>query len=388
MSKSGFSATAHSDSILVAIETAEPYPVRMVWMSSTNPIANMASDAPRVYRALKTVDFVVVSDPFLTPTAVAFADVFLPAAMSCERNTQRVWWTPIRSMKKVVQFADARSDDTIVTELGKRLHPENFPWADDVGWTEDILKNDTPGLPEKYHDFEAFCDAVFLYPGFEYRKHEKGLLRPDGQPGFNTPSGRIELYNTAFMLWGYDPLPYFEEPSCSPYSAPELYEKYPFVLTTGARSFEFFHSEHRQLETMREFHPWPLFEMHPDAAAVRGLSEGDWCWIENQRGRCRQRLRLNPTLDARVVRAEHGWWFPEREGAEPSLYGTFDSNINNLTPQCENGPTGYGAPYKTQLCEVYKCTQENSLDTPNLVVTARDSTVQRTDEGDTEGGHR
>jgi anaerobic selenocysteine-containing dehydrogenase len=373
MSKAGFSANAHADSVLEAIETDKPYPIRMVWMSSTNPIANMGSDAPRIYRALKTVDFIVVSDPFMTPTAVAFADVFLPAAMSPERDSQRVWWTPIRSMKKVCSFADTKSDDTIVTEIGHRLHPEKFPWDDEVGWSNNILQTETPGLPEEYRDFDKLCEKVWLYDeyNYNYRKYEKGLLRPDGQPGFNTPSGRIELYNTAFMLWGYDPLPYFEEPSCSPYSSPELYEQYPFVLTTGARSYEFFHSEHRQLQTMREFHPDPLFEMHPNKAAELGLTESDWCWIENQRGRCKQRLKLNPTLDERVIRAEHGWWFPEQEAAEPSLYGVFDSNINNLTPQCENGPTGFGAPYKNQLCKIYKCTAENSVDTPNLMVTQK-----------------
>ncbi|MDR1015841.1 MAG: molybdopterin-dependent oxidoreductase, partial [Coriobacteriales bacterium] len=367
LSKAGFSASAHADSVLQAIETAEPYPVRMVWMSSTNPIANMAADAPRVYKALRSVDFVVVNDLYLTPTAVAFADVFLPAAMSCERDSQRCWWTPARSMKKVTEFADVRSDENIVTDLGRRLHPENFPWTDEVGWNTNIIQTEMPGLPVS--SLPEMQEKVYLYPEFNYRKHEKGLLRPDGQPGFNTPSGRVELYNTIFMLWGYDPLPYFEEPSCSPYSAPELYKEYPFVLTTGARSYEFFHSEHRQLETMREFHPWPLFEMHPDAADALGLADGDWCWIENQRGRCRQRLKANPTLDARVVRAEHGWWFPELEGAEPVLFGVFDSNINNLTPQCENGPTGFGAPYKNQLCTVYRCTPENSGDMPGTVVT-------------------
>ena len=341
----------------------------MLWLSSTNPIANMASDAPRVYRAVRTLDFVVVSDPFLTPTAVAFADVFLPASMSCERNTQRVWWVPLRGMKKVTQFADVRSDDTIVTDLGRRLHPENFPWTDDIGWTNDILVNDTPGYDG---DFEQLCKDVYVYPAFEYRKHEKGLLRPDGQPGFNTPSGRIELYNSIFALWGYDPLPQWEEPSCSPYASPELYEQYPFVLTTGARSVEFFHSEHRQLETSREFHPDPLFEMSPKAAEAAGLSEGDWCWLENHRGRCRQKLHVNPSLDDRVVRAEHGWWFPEQEAAEPVLFGVFDSNINNLLPQCENGPTGYGAPYKNQLCRVYACTEENSAELPTACVTRKD----------------
>jgi anaerobic selenocysteine-containing dehydrogenase len=103
-----------------------------------------------------------------------------------------------------------------------------------------------------------------------------------------------------------------------------------------------------------------------------GIDEGDWCWIENQRGRCRQRAKLNPTLDERVVRAEHGWWFPETEGAEPNLFGVFDCNINNLTPQCENGPTGFGAPYKNQLCKIYKCTEENCKDLPSFLVTRKD----------------
>lgn len=366
MSKAGFSSTAHSDSILEAIETGKPYPIRMLWLTSTNPIANMASDAPRVYRAVKTVDFVVVNDLYLTPTAVAFADVFLPAAMSPERDTQRVWWVPLRSMKKVVDSPDGqRSDDTVVTELGKRLKPENFPWDDEIGWANDILANETP---EYGGDFEKLCSEVWAYPDFQYRKYEKGLLRYDGQPGFNTPTGRIELYNSVFALWGYDPLPDWTEPSCSPYSSPELFEEYPFVLTTGARNIEFFHSEHRQLETSREFYPQPRFFVNTKVAEEMGIKEGDWCWLENQRGRCRQQAHLDPAIDERVIAADHGWWFPEQEAAEPTLFGVFDSNINNLLPQCENGVTGYGAPYKNQLCKVYKCTEENSKVLPSISV--------------------
>ena len=59
------------------------------------------------------------------------------------------------------------------------------------------------------------------------------------------------------------------------------------------------------------------------------------------------------------MNAEHGWWYPEREAAEPVLYGVFESNINNLTTMCDIGPTGYGAPYKTQICKIYPVTPEN-----------------------------
>jgi anaerobic selenocysteine-containing dehydrogenase len=99
------------------------------------------------------------------------------------------------------------------------------------------------------------------------------------------------------------------------------------------------------------------------------LVEGDWTWVENQRGKCKLKVMFNVTLDPRVVRAEHGWWFPELEGAEPTLFGTFDSNINNLTQQGVTGPTLYGAPYKNQICKLYKVTPENDKISPTEIVT-------------------
>ena len=155
----------------------------------------------------------------------------------------------------------------ITLDIGKRISPEAWPWETVEDLFSDILE-------ETGHSFEEMQELAPGYPPFDYRMHEKGLLRPDGQPGFNTPSGRIELYNSIFALWGYDPLPQWEEPSCSPYASPELYEQYPFVLTTGARSVEFFHSEHRQLETSREFHPDPLFEMSRRPPRPQGCPRG------------------------------------------------------------------------------------------------------------------
>ena len=70
--------------------------------------------------------------------------------------------------------------------------------------------------------------------------------------------------------------------------------------------------------------------------------------------------RFNDTLDPRVISTEHGWWFPEQEAAEPSLFGVFDCNPNNLIPMCENGPSGYGAPIKCGMAKVYPCTPENA----------------------------
>ncbi len=359
-------ATAHGDSLLQTIETGKPYPIKMIWFQSTNPIANMAGEAPRVYDAINKMDFVVVVDVFMTPTAVAFADVVLPAAMSCERNSIRGWWTPSRAITKCSSYYEAKSDEDIVVAVCSRLNPENFKPRSDIDLLDEAIENGFDDPPFTYAELTEMVDS---WPERPYFMHEKGLLRSDGQPGFNTPTGRIELYSLVLEALGDPALPYYEEPPESPYSTPELAEEYPLVLTTGHRSYEFFHSEHRQQPTMREFHPWPLVEMHPETAKKYGVKDGDWVWIENARGRCRQVVHETETMDPRVVNAEHGWWFPEQEAAEPSLYGVFDSNINNLTNQCVTGPTGYGAPYKSQLCKVYKCTEENSAVMPSKQVT-------------------
>lgn len=361
--KYGFSASAHPDTILKAMETGEPYPIKMLWLQSTNPIANMAAEAPRVYEAIKKMDFVAVVDLFMTPTAVAFADVVLPAAMNNERNCFRTWFDPLRAISKVTQYEECKSDEQIILELGKRLNPAAWPWETDIEMLDSMLAEGTD------FTFKELEQKVMVYGEHHYRKHEKGLLRRDGQPGFETPTGRLELYITAFESWGVEPLPFYEEPPESPYSRPELFTEYPLVLTTGARNPGFFHSEHRQVKTMREFHPQPLVRMHPETAAKYGINEGDWVWIENMRGRCKQKAKFDITFDPRVIAAEHGWWFPEKEAAEPVLFGVFDANPNNLVPQFQHGPTGYGAPYKCQICKIYKATEENSKVTPTEQVT-------------------
>jgi anaerobic selenocysteine-containing dehydrogenase len=186
----------------------------------------------------------------------------------------------------------------------------------------------------------------------KYRKYETGDLRRDGKPGFNTPTGRIELYATIFEQFGDDPLPYYMEPQYSPVNTPELLEKYPFVLTSGARVFAFFHSEHRQIPYLRELNPDPLVEIHPKNAAKLGIADGQWCEVYNQFGSARLKAKVTYAVDEKTIHAQHGWWFPEEDGNAPNLYGTFRSNINNLVPNFHTGKLGFGAPVKCMLCNI------------------------------------
>ena len=184
----------------------------------------------------------------------------------------------------------------------------------------------------------------------EYKKYEKGLLRHDRQPGFNTPTGRIELYSTVLMQLGDDPLPYYIEPRYSAASRPDLAEKYPLTLTTGARRFTSFHSENRQIKTLREIHKWPTIQINPVTAAAFGIVDGGWVKVENQLGSAKLKAQVTPIVKEDVVSADHGWWLPE--GDAENLYGVFDLNVNALIPHEQNGPLGFGTHYKCMPCTI------------------------------------
>jgi len=376
--------------MMFASESNAPNAQKMLWIQSSNPLACPGMDAPRVYDMLKDHEFVVVCDPYITPTAVACGDILLPVAMSPERNSIRTWWTPLRVQVKASQYYEAKSDEQIIVEIGKRLNPEGFPWEDDIGFLEWYLRNEGPvwggkeaeqahqGNKSEGEELEIF-DTMYKFSGEKftgtmqdivnqgayiydhwnstYRKYEKGMLRNDGSVGFSTASGRFELVTQLFEAWGIYPKPYFVEPAQGPVSTPELYERYPLVMVTGARSYEFFHSENRQLPTMREFHPDPLLELNPKTAQRYGIKEGQWVWVENELGRFKQKAAITPVVKDGVIHAEHGWWFPEQDGAEPTLFGTFDSNPNNCIPADVTGPYGIAAPVKNMLVTIYPVKQ-------------------------------
>ncbi|MBE3581544.1 MAG: hypothetical protein IMW96_07940 [Thermoanaerobacteraceae bacterium] len=115
-----------------------------------------------------------------------------------------------------------------------------------------------------------------------------------------------------------------------------------------------FHSEHRHIRTIREIHPDPIVEIHPETAAELGIKDGDWVYIENMYGRCKQKAKLAVGIHPKVIHAQHGWWFSERAADEPRLFGVWEANVNLLVPHKHIGRLGFGAPFKCIICNVYK----------------------------------
>lgn len=297
-----------------AILKEKPYPVKMALLISTNPVMTRAN-ASMVYEALKKIEFLAVSDFFLTPTA-ELADLVLPAATWLEMDYVADFWKRhgyVLARQKVIQVGECKSDHEMLNELGNRVGPKEQWWPTIHGALNAILA--PSGL-----NFEEFVKRGYLRGNMEYRKYLK--------KGFSTPTGKVELYSTRMKEWGYDPLPQFREPPESPVSRPDLFKEYPYILITGMRPPAFFHSEHRQIPWLRELLPEPLVEIHPETAEREGIKEGDWVIIESARGRCRQRAKLTLGIDPRVIGAQHAWWFPE---TNPPEHGWQDANINLLT---------------------------------------------------------
>ena len=321
-----------------AILEEKPYPVKMLFFISSNPVMTRAN-AKEVYQALKKVEFMAVSDFFLTPTA-ELADIVLPAATWLEMDYIGDFWKRhgyILPRRKVVQIDKCRSDHEMLNDLAHRVGQGEYWWDNFEGGLDYILEP----MGIKWQDFKKM---EHIRGEVKYKKYK--------EKGFSTPTKKFELYSTLLEKWGYDPLPKFREAPESPVSSPELYKQYPYILITGARSPGFFHTENRQVPWLRELHKDPIVEIHPETAKKEGINEGDWVVIESPRGKVKQRVKIFAGIDPRIVAAQHAWWFPERK--DPG-HGWDESNINILTDNAYEGcdPAMGATNVRTLLCKIY-----------------------------------
>ncbi|MBT4587825.1 MAG: molybdopterin-dependent oxidoreductase [Rhodospirillaceae bacterium] len=359
--------SAHIPTLFKAIRESDPYPVRAGFIFGNNALSTYG-EVELVYETLKALDYLVVAELYMTPTA-ELADLILPVSTWAEVDTvvavpfygQNV----ISVQQKTIQYAECIQDEVIMTEICRRLGVEHC--TEDPEEVFDYLLGDQLGLT-----FKELKEKGWVQPEFKYRKYEEN--------GFKTPTGKIELYSTLLEGEGIDPLPYFEEPPESPYSTPELAEEYPFILITGARIPMFFQSEYRSMPSLRKGRPEPECELHPDTAEALGVKGGDWVSIETERGRCRQKVKIFKGIDPKVVHAQHGWWFPEEEDSPD--HGNWRSNANTLTsmqpPYC-NAMGTY--QLRALLCKVLPVEQSEEPWRPDLPETF-DSNVKEIQDWD------
>jgi thiosulfate reductase / polysulfide reductase chain A len=327
-----------------AIETGQPYPLRALYCSGANPVINV-QNSKWIWHTLKKLDFFVVADFFMTPSA-ELADYVLPVTtwLETDEPCDINYMNYVAARQKVVEpLYEAWDNVKIVLELIKRI-----PWAD-----RKLVPWDTPNECYEwlYRDaqftFEELKQKGYVIEPVKYKKYEQEELK--------TASGKVEIFSSLFEKYGYDPLPCYAEPPEGPFSSPELMKDYPYILITGSRKIEFFASEGRQISTLRKASPDPEIVMHPDAARQIGVKDGDWVWLETPKvagERVRLKATINDSIRPEVVQASYGWWFPEKPGPE---HGCFESNINvvlTATPPWDE--ICCSVPTRGTICKLYK----------------------------------
>lgn len=352
-----FRGWGHPDMTIEQCVSGKPYPIKGAWIQTANVVGGQSARAGLHYDALKKLDFIVVVDLFHNPTTMALADIVLPAATFPEKDLIRSWWAPLVCTRKRVTVGECKSDWEINFEMAKRFNPDGMKqWntLEDMFNARLAQAGLTVADLDKADGWMMPVDGPFR----PYHRHERGLLRRDGKPGFETNSGKIEVYNETLKSWGLDPLPFYTEPPQSQASTPDLFKKYPLVMITGARSQLFFHAEHRMIPWLREKMPDPLVEIHPDTAEKYGIYDGEWVYLENDMGRIKRKAYVTRKVKPHHVHTMHGWWLPELEGKEPSLFGVWDYQVNKIIPGPQCAKAGFGGgQYKTTLCTLTKMPQ-------------------------------
>ncbi len=343
-----------SEDIYRGILERQPYAVRGMVGFGHNLLLSHA-DGRRGRQALAALDFYVHADLFMNPTA-ELADVVLPVTSPFESEALKVGFEVSQEAQSLLQMrrpivpprGEARSDMEIVFELARRLGLGAHFWGGDIEAAYAYQLEPTGLTPA---ELRAKPGGIRLPLEARYRKY---AAIQDGAPvGFNTPTRRIEFYSETMLEHGYPPLPEYEEPLVSPHSRPDLAVLYPLILTCAKHTL-FCESQHRALPSLRRQAMEPEVELHPAAAAERGIYPGDWVQIETPVGSVRARARLDPTLHPNVVCGQHGWWQACPEVGAPGYDPFSDEGANyNLLIGVENvDPVSASPPHRAYVCQV------------------------------------
>jgi anaerobic selenocysteine-containing dehydrogenase len=331
-----FAPNCHPPTFWKSVVSGEPYRVRGLWIIGSNPLVT-ATQGLTIEKALREhLEYTVVSDLFLTPTA-QLADLVLPAAHWLEQDDvvslHKVWCVLAR--RKLAQAGQARDDRDVIFDLAHRLGLDQaFPWPDRATYLDWLLEGTGLNLAQ-------FQEKGILLGEMRYFKHE--------EHGFHTPSGKFELYSSILEHAGLPPLPTHVEPPLSPLSTPDLARDYPLILMSGIKVPGYFHSEYHQVEELRRLRPHPLLEMHPDTAAGLGVADQDWVEVASPYGKARLRARLSDRVAPDVVSADHAWWDPQAPAPE---HGWKEHCINLLFGDEHFDPHTGAEPLKCSLCRV------------------------------------
>lgn len=347
---SAYRGESHAIAIPEAVLHGRPYRIRDLIVLGGSLIT--AWPNPPLWReTLNKLEFLVCIDRQFTADA-AYADIVLPATTMYEITSYMTYGPIFKIREKMIEpLGEARNDFLILAELAARLgYGRLFPQTEEEllayalegsGFTPDEVRREGG---------QVQIPTVMM----QFRKWEKGLLRPDGKPGFNTPSGKFEIASSILAEHGYDALPVYTEPKEGPLSRPDLALRFPLVFNSGSRVFTDFRSQHHGAPSLAARAPEPTVTINSRDAAARSIADGDRVRVSTPRGGVEFTARVTDDIVAGAIDASMGGGGP----VGPERWR--EANVNELTDDTHYDPISGFPVYKALLCQVEKVSGEGT----------------------------
>ncbi|UCG14450.1 MAG: molybdopterin-dependent oxidoreductase [Deltaproteobacteria bacterium] len=286
------------------------YPLQGLIITAANPaITNPNSN--KVVEALSRLDLLVVNDLFLTKTA-KLAHYVLPAATFLERSELHYHrkYHLVTLTRKVAEIPGVYDEYSLWRDLAYRLGfgEQYFPWKNEEEVTRWLLEPTGITVEELEKRAEGF-----VYKPVAYRKHESQPLP--------TPSGKVEFCSSYLKDLGLPEIPEYVPPRY----IRDPNQKYPFVLTTGARKPLLYHSRYHNISHVRRVYPVAEVEVHPTDAVKLGIEDKEQIRVVSEIGSVEVQAKIvhDTKILPGVLEMAHGW---------------VDANVNLLTYDNINDP--------------------------------------------------
>ncbi|KQS59536.1 molybdopterin oxidoreductase [Geodermatophilus sp. Leaf369] len=264
--------------------------VRTLLVLASN-VAVSAPDARRVLRRLGELDFLAVSDFFLSETA-ELADVVLPSAMWAEEDgtMTNLEGRVIRRRRALDPPGEARDDLTLLADLARRLGSGAHFSADPETVFAELGRASAGGRADYAGITWARVDA------------EQGVFWPCPTPDHpGTPRLFLDRFPTPDGRARFLPVEHTD-----PHETPD--REHPYVLTTGRVMAQYQSgTQSRRSRSLALVAPAPRAELHPDLAARHGIAHDDVVELTTRRGKARFTATVTDAIRPDVVFAPFHW---------------------------------------------------------------------------------